>query len=501
MTKQKKQMLADKYMQKARPIGKVRMDYVKKNIVPFLIVKDDRETSYCTYCGEEMKMPKTKHNQECNCPKCNHKVQVIHSWRRKISTLDKIYWYAFPQVIDSDTVMLRYILAECFYNKVVIEERARQIIDFAKEKTYEFEKNWGNDSYKVSRKDFFRIPNYFMGNRYYCGSADEIRPYFFSELSKLRDAKYNEKLIKSKYSYTTEIRCNLQNIYGKIGLYEKLNKVGLLNDINIKDIKFDRTQSELTKMLLLNKNTFNILKKYPSNKALNYLQQHPDCTEDYFIKARLIDYTFENEKYLNNLGITLNQFYKYAKKQDKELKDNNFFLDYKDHIELLRKLEYTLDKGYLFPKDFKKEKDRIILESLQSDIDTEESKKRTLIIHKISELIRGNNELSSWINGENGLQVYVPESVEDLKMEGKRLHNCIGTYCEKIADKETLVFFVRKLSDPNKEYVAFEYDSRGKVVQIRENRNKNCENENVIQFVNAFCKALNSINVYKLIAA
>lgn len=503
MTSKKKTELIDKFMPLARPIGKIRMDYVKKNIVPFLIVKDDRKTGYCTFCEQEMEMPKTKHNQECNCPKCNHKVQVIHSWRRQLSTLNRTNWYAFPQVIDEDTVMLRYILTDCFYDKVVIEERARQIIDFKAEKTYEFERNRNSQDYLMQRKNFFRIPTFYMGNHYYCGCADEIKPYFFSELGKLRDAKYNEKLIKSKYSYETEIETNIIHIYSKIGLLEKLNKVNLADKINInaRDFSFDRTQSELTKMLLLNKNTLNILKKYPSNKSLKWLQKNPNCTEEDFIKAKIIDYDFYNEAYLRTIGITINQLYKYAIKQNENLQDDNFFVDYKDYVRNLIDLDYKLDKSYLFPKDFRKEKNRVTLEYIHKHSNGEEDKKKSLIIKKISELIKGNNQLSNWIQGEKGLQIYVPESVDDLKLEGKRLHNCIGTYCDRIANKNTLVFFVRKLSDPDKEYVAFEYSSSGQVVQIRENRNANCENSDVISFVKTFCSMLNNINVYKLIAA
>lgn len=503
MVSKKKTELINKYMPLARPIGKIRMDYVKKNIVPFLIVKEDRKTGYCTFCGEEMEMPKTKHNQKCNCPKCNHKVQVIHSWRRQLSTLNRTNWYAFPQVIDKDTVMLRYILTDCFYDKVVIEERARQIIDFKAEKIYEFERNWYSQDYSMQRKLFFRLPSFYMGNHYYCGCADEIKPYFFSELGKLRDAKYNEKLIKSKYSHSTRIEDNIIRIYSKIGLFEKLNKVNLADKIKIdaRDFRFDRTKSELTKMLLLNKNTLNILKKYPSNKALKWLQNNPNCTEENFIKAKVIDYDLSNEAYLHTIGITINQLYKYAIKQNEILQDNNFFIDYKDYVKNLIDLDYKLDKSYLFPKDFRKEKNRVILEYIHKHSCSEEDKKKNLIIKKISELIKGNNQLSNWIQGEKGLQIYVPESVDDLRLEGKRLHNCIGTYCDRIANKNTLVFFVRKLSDPDKEYVAFEYNSSGRVVQIRENRNANCENSNVINFVNTFCSMLNNINVYKLIAA
>ncbi len=501
MTSKKKTELIDIYMPLARPIGKIRMDYVKKNIVPFLIVKDDRKTGYCTFCEQEMEMPKTKHNQECNCPKCNHKVQVIHSWRRQLSTLNRTKWYVFPQVIDEDTVMLRYILTDCFYDKIVIEERARQIIDFKTEKTYEFERYCNSQEYSVQRKNYFRIPTFYIGNHYYCGCAEEIKPYFFSELSKLRDAKYNMEYVKKEYSYTTEITTNISNIFSTLGLYEKLDKIGLANKLNLKHIGYDRYKTELTQMLHLNKTTLGILKKYPSNKALEYLQTHQTATEESFLQARIIDYNNFNELFLKDNNISVKQFYKYAVKQNEKINSDAFFYDYKDYIRNLKQLNYILDNSYLFPKDFRKEKDRVTLEYIQKTSNNEKDAKKTLIIKKISSLIRGNNELSKWINGENGLQIYVPESVEDLRLEGMRLHNCIGTYCDRIANKNTLVFFVRKLSDPDKEYVAFEYNSNGRIVQIRENRNEVCKNNNVIDFVNAFCNKLNSINVYKLIAA
>ncbi len=498
MVSKKTKIYSQEVMSKMRPIGKIRMDYVKKNIVPFFIVKEDKKTGFCTMCGKEMEISKLKHNQKCNCPSCNHKVHVIHSWRRQLEKIEKIIWYAFPQVIDEHTVVIRYILAHCLCDKVFIGEEAREIIDLNNPKNIIYLEKNVDGNYYNSKRTYFRYPTFYMGNRFYCCLADEIEPYFFSELSKLKGAKYNIDVVKKYYSKTTAINANIFNIYSRIDLLEKLDKINLMDKLQLHNIKYDKTQSELTKMLGLNKNSLKILRKYPSNKALEWLQMFPNCTEDDFIKSEVIDYNISNKRFLETLGITINQFYKYMNQQNEANNKKGFFLDYNDYVRSLKKLKYRLDKGNLFPKNFRKAKDRLSIEQIKAE--SAKDIKRNIIIKQISNLIRENNELSNWIKGENGLQIYVPESVEDLRLEGKRLHNCIGTYVERIAAKNTLVFFVRKLSDPNREYVAFEYNSSGKVVQIREDRNHICENDNVISFVTSFCNMLNKVNVYKMIA-
>ena len=103
-------------------------------------------------------------------------------------------------------------------------------------------------------------------------------------------------------------------------------------------------------------------------------------------------------------------------------------------------------------------------------------------------------DLQEFLSGSDGLLVYVPESTKDLVKESKALHNCLGTYAERIANGKTLVFFVRRLNDPTAPFVAFEYVN-GDVVQCRADNNQNVNDDKIVSFVDAFAERLRKNNV------
>lgn len=79
---------------------------------------------------------------------------------------------------------------------------------------------------------------------------------------------------------------------------------------------------------------------------------------------------------------------------------------------------------------------------------------------------------------------------QDLRQEGKRLHNCIGTYISKVADGSAIVVAVRKKDHPNESYCAFEYRD-GKIIQCRADHEMNAPDD-VWKLANQFCKVMNS---------
>ena len=56
-------------------------------------------------------------------------------------------------------------------------------------------------------------------------------------------------------------------------------------------------------------------------------------------------------------------------------------------------------------------------------------------------------------------QVVVPRNILDLMEEGNRQCNCVGSYYnDSIQEGETYIYFIRKKSDPTKNYVTCEFD-------------------------------------------
>ena len=82
--------------------------------------------------------------------------------------------------------------------------------------------------------------------------------------------------------------------------------------------------------------------------------------------------------------------------------------------------------------------------------------------------------------------VVIAKSPADLIKESDVLHHCVGhmNYDQRMIREESLIFFVRKVAEPNTPYVTVEYSlSQKKVLQCRGNRNQQ-PSEQVIEFVN-----------------
>lgn len=84
------------------------------------------------------------------------------------------------------------------------------------------------------------------------------------------------------------------------------------------------------------------------------------------------------------------------------------------------------------------------------------------ICAQVGEISRGN------------LRLVVPECAEEIEEEGKQLHHCVGSYIEAVADRTTLIFFLRKKTEPEKPFRTLEWNQR-RFVQCQGvgNREKN----------------------------
>jgi hypothetical protein len=82
--------------------------------------------------------------------------------------------------------------------------------------------------------------------------------------------------------------------------------------------------------------------------------------------------------------------------------------------------------------------------------------------------------------------VFIAKSPAELIREGRELNHCVGqmNYDQKMARGETLIFFIRSVSQPDTPFVTVEYSPKSKkVLQCYGNKNTT-PNETVLDFVN-----------------
>ncbi|WP_252225262.1 MULTISPECIES: PcfJ domain-containing protein [unclassified Clostridium] len=101
---------------------------------------------------------------------------------------------------------------------------------------------------------------------------------------------------------------------------------------------------------------------------------------------------------------------------------------------------------------------------------------------------RINNDLAYESKKYNYI-IKIPQSCNDIKQEGVDMHNCVGSYIEKIIDGKTQIIFLRRLNKPNESLVTVEIRDN-KLVQAYRAYNTNLVNEE-IEFLKKYCKEKN----------
>lgn len=167
-----------------------------------------------------------------------------------------------------------------------------------------------------------------------------------------------------------------------------------------------------------------------------------------------------DKKYIEKVCecINLEKAIKYL--ENKGLSKKNLY-DYCNYIFLAQQLKFDLsNKSVLYPNDFKKEYDRLSIEIAKVN--------NPIINKQISSLAHflsfNKYEDSKYI-------IYPAPSVESIIDESSMQNNCVRSYCDKYANNETQIYFMRKKSDINKSFVTIEVNN-GKIKQAMLKFNK-----------------------------
>lgn len=114
----------------------------------------------------------------------------------------------------------------------------------------------------------------------------------------------------------------------------------------------------------------------------------------------------------------------------------------------------------VYPKDIQKSYDKVVRRFKQ--------KKDSQIKR---EFIAVYQQLSGQLDFErDGFKIVYPSTPDDVIAEGHVLHHCVGSYTERVAEKECIILFLRKCSDETKPFYTVEVRGQ-KAVQVQGKRN------------------------------
>ena len=272
---------------------------------------------------------------------------------------------------------------------------------------------------------------------------------------------------------------------------------------------YNLEKTSLKDILGLNGEYYELFKQLGTSDARYFLRnlQKKNIHVSYDELRLWVDtFGFNHASYIKKHG-SVRKISNYIKSQSNYDSTNNrsmLLAEYDHYINLLIELKYPLNKkGYpkheidKFPRDFRKTDERITKE-YHDMIDRKKAEEKALMdknysdtINEISAAMRNSEDIQRFMEGTAGLLVKVPESAEELRQEGAALGNCVGTYVDEVANGETMIFFIRKIDNPDKSYFAMEYKD-GKVKQLYTVGNTPDKTGKVIAFADALCKVLNA---------
>ena len=135
----------------------------------------------------------------------------------------------------------------------------------------------------------------------------------------------------------------------------------------------------------------------------------------------------------------------------------NVLADYRDYLRMCKEMQYDVESSFiLFPRNLKSAHDHVV-EALDVKRTAEQEK-------AIADSFEEWQRLYQY-KGKD-LMVIPPHSSKELIDEGTALRHCVGRYVKRVAQRECVILFVRKVAEPDKSLCTVEVRD-GQVVQTR----------------------------------
>lgn len=316
------------------------------------------------------------------------------------------------------------------------------------------------------------------------GKWCEAYDKYFNVYAPVLNKEYAFKFPEYKYSAIDKYK--YVDIFRYLRLYEQypqaelLVKFGLSNLVTKKQILRKAAKDKQFRKWLINNraeltaNDFfisTIQLAYKTGKPLDVAQRFEKFRKkliaDNNLKAFQIVFKNDLERIFNYL--------------DKNNIDLGSYYDYCNACEYIG-LDMTQDKN-LYPHDFKYWHD-IRIDEYQTAKATADEQSRPQFYAQFAKVAEKYLPLQRELH--DAYIVVIARSPADLIKESYFLDHCVGrmNYDQRMLREESLIFFVRKVAEPNTPFVTVEYSlSQKKVLQCRGEKNQQ-PSDQVLEFVN-----------------
>lgn len=467
------------------------IDYIRREVLPedrVIIYKRGNVNGICTVCGTQVHARGRRFTQSAyaTCPNCGARVICVleDGCAFAANYIENIV--AVQKGTDGETVFFRQWLlhrdnsARWEHIEDFLQETVRYAI--RGNKTAKWQKQ-GKESYYM-RTERYELDEWtrWQDNRIYDGS------YFFYPTGIEEALSGTAMQYADLEGYLEERGHNKNPIYfleyhARYPVIEFLWKAGYRNIVHNRIFGMDRENRnailwERKKLKECFKFPLRILKLMPPEEwSLNDIQRVNDLWEKYggkvtdteirlVLQSKVDIQLWSRATTYANAGRIL----KYIKNQTDKRKEknpdkrsisqNDTAQAYRDYLQECEQLHLDLhDKEILFPKDLTAAHNRT-MEQVKFEKNKADQEKFQKAVEKL--------EKFAW--GEGEFFIRPAREQMELTAEGKALHHCVGGYIKRMAEGETAIFFLRKVSEPDKPFYTLELQKK-RVIQCRTEHN------------------------------
>lgn len=466
--------------------------FIHREVMPQYIFYDYQRKApghaYCTACRHEVRIAAAKHNTSGLCPRCKKKITFKCRGRR-----GRIFDRATVQVLqkaEGNGLVLRIIKVYRSFadsdipNHFEIWENARQFITLSSSGQcsvdayyYHYKAGydltpWCNGYRPVFDRWKYSFTADMSGVLYQRNLSDTLKdtPWAYSQLEAFSGIASFSGVATFLSAYIK--RPNIEHLI-KMKLYRLVSGIiyGGYRYSALQAINFNG--ENMRAILGIDRPYFPLLRELnPSIDQLHLIRQllqadHKPSTEQikWFIASKISNADAAKEL-LAHMSVHKLQRYveqQFAPEDEAALKRvdyykmNTLITDYHDYLCMCKELQYDVKNSFiLFPRELKAAHDSVA--KTLKDKRTAEHEKA--IAGSFDEWQKRYQYQSK------ELMMIPPHSAKEIVDEGAALHHCVRLYVKNVAEKKSVILFVRSVDEPDKSLCTVEVKD-GQVTQAR----------------------------------
>lgn len=466
--------------------------FIHREVMPQYIFYDYQRKApghaYCTACRHEVRIAAAKHNTSGLCPRCKKKITFKCRGRR-----GRIFDRETVQVLqkaEGNGLVLRIIKVYRSFadsdipNHFEIWENARQFITLSSSGQcsvdayyYHYKAGydltpWCNGYRPVFDRWKYNFTADMSGVLYQRNLSDTLKdtPWAYSQMEAFSGIASFSGVATFLSAYIK--RPKIEHLI-KMKLYRLVSGIiyGGYSYSALQAINFNG--ENMRAILGIDRPYFPLLRELnPSIDQLHLIRQllqadHKPSTEQikWFIASKISNADAAKEL-LAHMSVHKLQRYveqQFAPKDEAALKRvdyykiNTLITDYHDYLCMCKELQYDVKNSFiLFPRELKAAHDSVA--KTLKDKRTAEHEKA--IAGSFDEWQKRYQYQSK------ELMMIPPHSAKEIVDEGAALHHCVRLYVKNVAEKKSVILFVRSVDEPDKSLCTVEVKD-GQVTQAR----------------------------------